>query len=118
MLSLWKAVIHPPPRLRDILAETANAFGLSVGDLRGKSRCRSIAWIRQAYCYEAYSYGRWSMPQIGRTINRDHTTVLHSVRAYSRRNGLPALLGADKMLVVCNSKSLVSGTVDCSNFPT
>jgi hypothetical protein len=81
--------------LRDILRNVAAAHGFEPGLLRGQNRTWVVVHARHHFCYEAYHTGRYSMPQIGRVINRDHTTVVHAIRAHARRNNLPSLLAGD-----------------------
>jgi chromosomal replication initiator protein len=64
----------------------ADAFGVTVVDLKGKGRARNITYPRQ----EAMARIKDLLPhisssKIGRFFNRDHTTVLHGVAAVRRR---------------------------------
>lgn len=71
---------YPLPYL---LALTAYASAIPVATLKGERRSQDIARARQVYCWLASKYGTAatrSLPNIGRTIDRDHTTVLHAVR--------------------------------------
>lgn len=65
---------------------------LSVKDLVGLGRHRSISSVRQEAMWRAYeertSDGRrvYSLPQIGAYLGgRDHTTVLHGIRQHEKR---------------------------------
>ena len=69
-----------------ILCERALDLGLSVADLIGSSRTRSIAHSRQDIMREIYERTNLSMPQVGRMFGRDHTTVLYSIRASKKRD--------------------------------
>lgn len=78
--------------MRSIAAAVAEAYGLKVEDLRGTCRERSVAhprqeamWrMRQVLCEDGRP--RYSLPQIGAFLgHRDHTTILHGVRAYEKR---------------------------------
>lgn len=74
----------------DILAEIALRHGLDVRDLKGPCRDRRLAWPRQEACYEIRRRTRFSLPQIGDVLGgRDHTTILHGIRAHCHRNELP-----------------------------
>lgn len=77
------------PTLRSLLRQTARDHHVSAADLKGPTRRRVIVHARQDFCYRAYSQTAQTYPAIGRFINRDHTTVLHAVRAHAKRNGLP-----------------------------
>lgn len=66
-------------RLLQIVADNTNT---TVEDLRGKKKIRNLARARAIFCYVAYDNGQSgrSLPAIGRSLDRDHTTVLHGVR--------------------------------------
>jgi hypothetical protein len=73
----------------NILREVAQEHGLTVAALTGQGRSRHIAWPRQEAYYRAFTEcPHLSYPEIARRIGgRDHTTVLHGVRAHCERNG-------------------------------
>ena len=63
-----------------ILEATAEMFGLTVEDLRGKSRSRPLVTARQIAMYVLREMTDFSYPAIGREFgDRDHTTVMHAV---------------------------------------
>ena len=67
-----------------ILDATADMFGISVDDLRGKSRSRPLVTARQVAMYVLREMTDFSYPAIGREFgDRDHTTVMHAVAKIS-----------------------------------
>ena len=73
-----------PPVARDILEAVARANGLTAADLVGRSTRRAVAAPRAEVILrmrnEVTVLGRPpSLPQIGRWMNRDHTTVLYAI---------------------------------------
>lgn len=56
-------------------------FKVSIEDLRSRSRKRSIAFPRQVAMYLARKHTEESLADIGKAFNRDHSTVLHSIKA-------------------------------------
>ncbi|MFY0735641.1 helix-turn-helix domain-containing protein [Aurantimonas sp. NFXS3] len=71
------------PALRRILERVAKAYEVKPKEILGPSRDRKIALPRHAFFYWARRLTSKSLPQIGRFCgDRDHTTVLHGVRAY------------------------------------
>lgn len=56
------------------------AFDVKRIDLLGTSRKQSCAKPRQALFLMMSEVLPWSLPQIGRACNRDHTTVMHGIR--------------------------------------
>jgi len=73
--------------IRDFIARQ---FKVSVSDMQSKSRKKTIAFPRQVSMYLARKYTEQGLMEIGRAFNRDHSTVLHSVRVITEamsRNG-------------------------------
>jgi chromosomal replication initiator protein len=73
--------------IRDFIARQ---FKISVSDLQSKSRKKTITFPRQVSMYLARKYTEQGLMEIGKVFNRDHSTVLHSVRVISAamsRNG-------------------------------
>ena len=63
-----------------IEARVAAFFGVSPGEMKGKSRHRHALYPRQVAMYLARTLTDHSLPEIGRWFGgRDHTTVLHAV---------------------------------------
>ncbi len=68
----------------------ARQFKVAVSDLRSKSRKKSITFPRQVAMYLARKHTEQALSDIGGAFNRDHSTVVHSVRVISEgvtRNG-------------------------------
>ena len=63
-----------------ILAITAEYFDISVDELRGPQKTRSIANARQISMYLCRELTDLSLPKIGETFDRDHTTVMYAER--------------------------------------
>ncbi|WP_299569641.1 chromosomal replication initiator protein DnaA [uncultured Williamsia sp.] len=61
-----------------ILAITAEYFNISVDELRGPGKTRSIAQARQISMYLCRELTDLSLPKIGETFDRDHTTVMYA----------------------------------------
>lgn len=74
----------PLLRMAEIAAQVASAHLLTVTELRGPCRERYIAWPRQEAMLAMVEAG-FSLPQIGRFLNRDHTTVMAGARAARAR---------------------------------
>ena len=86
------AVMAPTPRRitgMEALTEFSVKCGRTVAELVGESRARSIAWPRQAaFAYVRERCPHLSLPRIGALFGgRDHTTVLHGIRAHAKRLG-------------------------------
>ncbi|HEX6969148.1 MAG TPA: chromosomal replication initiator protein DnaA [Micromonosporaceae bacterium] len=71
----------PDITAEQIMATTADYFGVSVEDLRGHSRSRVLVNARQVAMYLCRELTDLSLPRIGQAFGgRDHTTVMHSDR--------------------------------------
>jgi chromosomal replication initiator protein len=82
------AHILPKEELAPMIAEVARVTGHAVEELTGRDRTDGIVKVRQHAMLLAHQAG-YSMPQIGRAFNRDHTTVLEGIRHARRRmNGM------------------------------
>lgn len=70
-----------------ILRATAAVANLPVRELTGQSRARTMVWPRQrAFFIADRVRPDLSLPNIGRrTGGRDHTTVMHGIRAAEKR---------------------------------
>jgi len=67
----------------EILRSIARLFGLTLAELTGPRRCRSIARPRLLAFWILRRTGL-SLPRIGKLLNRDHTTVLAGIRSFER----------------------------------
>ena len=71
---------------RQAAVAVARHSGLTLGELRGKSRRQAIADARGLAMYLARYISNASYAEIGRHFgHRDHTTVLHACNKFSRR---------------------------------
>lgn len=68
------------PKGREVLAACALHFGVSVYDLRSSRRFAVLEKGRLAFYVLARDLTQLSFPQIGRIIDRDHSTVLKCAR--------------------------------------
>lgn len=68
------------PTIAAIQRAVAEHFGLSLDRMLCSRRLREFTRPRQLAMYLACELTHASMPQIGRSFDRDHTTVLHARR--------------------------------------
>jgi chromosomal replication initiation ATPase DnaA len=71
-------------RLYNLAAIAAYRGHFTVEDLKGPGRTQPLAWARQDFMLAASEAG-FNDCQIGRFINRDHTTVRHGKAAAAKR---------------------------------
>ena len=64
-----------------IIGQTSSYFGLTIEDLCGSSRSRTLVTARQIAMYLCRELTELSLPKIGQQFGgRDHTTVMHADR--------------------------------------
>jgi chromosomal replication initiation ATPase DnaA len=87
---------HAGTTLRRVIAATARHYGLEPADLTGPSRRRAIAHARSLAMYLSRKLTSESLLRIGAAFgDRDHTTVMHSLRVTEERIRKNAALGSD-----------------------
>lgn len=74
---------YTPPRDRIKLA-VAIHFSISIADLDGDNRLKTIALARHVAMYLIRQHTRASYPEIGRSFHRDHTTIIAAVAKIQR----------------------------------
>jgi len=77
-------------RMADIAEEVAWAHGMTVAQILGRNARREFSWPRQRAYLLCHRQG-YSLGQIGRLFGgRDHTTIIHGIRAAEgREQGSP-----------------------------
>lgn len=84
--------VAPQRRLtaREVMDDFCARNGIRREDLTGPRRHQPLARLRQdAYVEVWFKCPHLSFPAIGRAFGgRDHTTVLHGLKAYCKRHGI------------------------------
>lgn len=77
----------PSARTDVVIENVGRRFGVTIADLKGPNRSPAYAWPRQmAYAEVKKARPHLSMPEIGKAFGgRDHTTILHGIRAHEAR---------------------------------
>jgi|TARA_R100000482_G_scaffold120945_1_gene66644 hypothetical protein len=68
--------------LKDFLNSYVIANNINRDEFISPSRKREIVDSRMIYCVVARNLGGYTLSEIGRSINRDHATVLYAIRNY------------------------------------
>jgi chromosomal replication initiator protein len=74
-------------------------FKVSVKDMQSKSRKRRLTFPRQMAMYLCRKYTDDSLAEIGRAFNRDHSTVLHSIKVVNKKAVRDTSVGAQVELL-------------------
>lgn len=70
-------------RQSHIITAVELVTGYTFDDLRSKYRGRNLVQARQMYCHYMRVLLGWALKDIGDSIERDHTTVIHSIDTFS-----------------------------------
>ena len=71
--------------VRIVIDAVCDARRVARADVLGRLRNRNIVWPRQEAQYILHKTTSKSFPQIAKEFDRDHTSVIHSVRSVERR---------------------------------
>lgn len=74
--------------IAQIMVETCEKYDVSLLELVSYRRSRPLVLYRQEAMYRCVKETAQSLPMIGRAFNRDHTTILHGVKAHAERVGV------------------------------
>jgi len=72
-------------RVRDCIRAASLAFHVGELEIRGRDKAQRVAHPRQAAMWLARKEGGFSYPRIGAFFGRDHSTVIHGVKAVEAR---------------------------------
>ncbi len=92
------------PRLTWVREQCERA-GISLKEVRSRSRKRKVSLLRQALMYGLKVEFGSSSNEIGRLLGGiDHTTVIHGIKVHASRNGLPVPVSKVGMQEIPTSK--------------
>lgn len=74
--------ILPRISYAEIERRACKLFKCTRADIRSERRSRDIVFVRQFIAYWTARRTSLSLPQIGKLMSRDHTTVLHGKNRY------------------------------------
>ena len=90
-----------PLTIEAIIRATAAFRQLDPAEIIGRSRTRPAAATRHLAIFLASRHSNLSLAQIGRSFdNRDHTTVMHSIRRMQQQLSTDARLRADAEAII------------------
>jgi len=64
----------------DVMRAVCQIYNITPDDIYSKNRTQHILYARHTFNYICRRTLRMSLESIGRIINRDHSTIIHSVR--------------------------------------
>jgi chromosomal replication initiator protein len=83
----------------DVLQAVCSHFSLEEKELLGRGRARTVSFPRQVAMYLMRKDADISLEEIGQTLRRDHTTVLHGIRKIEAEMARDATLRNDVMSI-------------------
>jgi len=71
-----------PMTIDEVARRICRVTGITHAEIVSNRRAKNIMFARQAICYWAVRRTEKSLPQIGRYLSRDHTSVMHGRDVY------------------------------------
>jgi len=71
-----------PLVIMQIVSEMCN---VTVDEMLSRTRIREVVDARQLYCFIMREKFGFPLSKIGRSINRDHATAIHSIKQHTNR---------------------------------
>jgi chromosomal replication initiation ATPase DnaA len=75
--------------IRGVLLRICSEYCVLYSELIGDDRHEAVCFARHHAAYELRVECNLSMPQIGRVLHKDYTTVRYGIGAHALRHGLP-----------------------------
>lgn len=82
-----------------IMNEVAEAYGITLDDLRSKSRVARLATARAVACYLLRHHLNMSTNEVGRLVFRDHSSVTYSCRRIESFYLWPKMYANDLIII-------------------
>lgn len=102
-------IFHENPGLNPtaeiIIEETEKFYGLNPGEIIGGNRGRTIAQARHVAAYLARLLTKLSLPDIGTSFRRHHSTIMHSIELIENMRKEDPKLDADIKDLIDNIKN-------------
>ena len=67
----------------EILQKVCDVTGIMPHDIFTPTRKREVVIARQLFCYVTMTHYTFTWVAIGKFLNRDHSTIIHSVKTYA-----------------------------------
>ena len=93
-----------PSTIDDITSRICQQFGVKTEEVKGRSRAKKTREARQIICYVSRKLG-YTYESIALSIDKDHSTVIHSVKVVSNEKPLKRV--ADPLVFVCNHSAII-----------
>jgi Bacterial dnaA protein helix-turn-helix len=89
VMTYWLAMAeYSLPPFARVIRQVARAHGVPVEKMADPSKPTRLVHARQEAMYRGIYELGMSLSEVGRVLNRDHTTVLHGARMHMKRAGI------------------------------
>ena len=89
-----------------ILEKVAKKYGTTVDDIKGTKRTKEIAYARHISVYLMRKLTDLSLPQIGKYLRRDHSTIISSLKTVEKELGANTQTNTDVNELIKEIKSV------------
>lgn len=72
-------------KAQEILQAVADSYRMSTGRILGRQRGQRVVRARQVAMWLIRDKLKWSYPAVGMFMKRDHSTIIHGVKAVQKR---------------------------------
>lgn len=87
-----------PERIHKVETAVADAAGVTVNEIRGRSRKKAIVTARHAVWFIAVKHYGYTAAYVGRIYDRDHTTILSGISRISDGAATKVIKGLRRVL--------------------
>jgi chromosomal replication initiator protein len=114
---LLRYVEQNRPLLADIKAAVCDLYNITPGELMGDNRLYEKTFARQAFCFLAKRYTKYSLNVIAHHVGlTNHTTVIHAVRKIEKWSLTRPLVADDlDLLRLKISERMLMRRKDCTS---
>ncbi len=83
---------YPLLSLEEILEIICSITSLSPRHIKASDRRNKVKFIRHLFCYIAHEYYEYNLSEIGRYLDRNHATVINSLKVIKTTRGYHTFL--------------------------
>ena len=105
ILGEYKSENHKIYTVDEIKSYVSDFFGITVEDLMSQKRTKEISYARQLAMYICRTLLDLSLPKVGKSFDRDHSTALHAINKIEKSIKINKNVENDYSDIVSNIKN-------------
>lgn len=105
ILGEYKSEAHKIYTVDEIKSYVSDFFGITVEDLMSQKRTKEISYARQLAMYICRTLLDLSLPKVGKSFDRDHSTALHAINKIEKSIKINKNVENDYSDIVSNIKN-------------